>query len=132
MKKYTLVFAFDLINDKVCLIRKEKPEHMRGLLNGVGGKLEAIDNSFLDCAIREFHEETSVLLPKNNMINAGHISDDQHFFVQVFTINTNLIYDCITNEKEIIGIYAISDVLNNERFLVPETKNIIQSCLNLL
>lgn len=42
MTAYVCGFAFDTMGD-VCLIRKEHPQWQRGLLNGVGGKIELDD-----------------------------------------------------------------------------------------
>jgi len=62
--QYSLGFFFkrsrlhDMFTD-VCLIQKNKPEWMKGRLNGVGGKLES-DELPLQCMIREFEEETGV------------------------------------------------------------------------
>jgi 8-oxo-dGTP diphosphatase len=43
MKEYVLGFVFDTTKDITLLLRKTKPEWQAGLLNGVGGKVEAHD-----------------------------------------------------------------------------------------
>ena len=59
MIDYTVGFFFDIeTHDKVVLIRKKRPEWQRGLLNGVGGKVEDGEDPE-DAMIREFQEETS-------------------------------------------------------------------------
>jgi 8-oxo-dGTP diphosphatase len=60
MTEYVLGFAFDS-NEEVVLIRKNKPDWQRGLLNGVGGKIEENESSYA-AMVREFHEETGVRL----------------------------------------------------------------------
>jgi 8-oxo-dGTP diphosphatase len=52
-------FAFNRQRDMVLLIQKNKPAWMRGLLNGVGGKLE-LDETPDEAMVREFHEETGI------------------------------------------------------------------------
>ena len=47
---------FDKNLEQVVLIEKQKPEHHKGLWNGVGGKIEA-DETSLQCMVREFKEE---------------------------------------------------------------------------
>jgi 8-oxo-dGTP diphosphatase len=57
---YVLGFAF-LNDDKdVILIEKTKPDWQKGLLNGVGGKLEDYDDSSVHAMVREFREETGI------------------------------------------------------------------------
>jgi len=61
MKKYyVLGFLFSLDYKKVALIRKNKPEWQAGSLNGIGGKIELIDESPFYAMIREFKEEAGV------------------------------------------------------------------------
>lgn len=43
--------------NEVALIRKSRPDWQRGLLNGIGGKIEA-DESSAAAMVREFEEET--------------------------------------------------------------------------
>jgi len=56
-QRYVLGFLFDMSRTKVALIRKQKPDWQRGLLNGIGGKIEK-DESKLFAMKREFFEET--------------------------------------------------------------------------
>lgn len=58
MKQYCLGFLFSEY-DHVVLIEKVKPEWQRGLLNGVGGKLEEGESGLVGM-IREFEEETGL------------------------------------------------------------------------
>ena len=56
IKKYVVGFMFDTSLTNVALIRKTKPAWQAGLLNGIGGKVEA-GESFDDAMVREFSEE---------------------------------------------------------------------------
>jgi len=53
---YVVGFLFRNGGDEVALIRKQKPAWQKGLLNGVGGKIE-FDEHPLTAMIREFEEE---------------------------------------------------------------------------
>jgi 8-oxo-dGTP diphosphatase len=56
---YTLGFMFSPDNSNVALISKTHPEWQKGLLNGIGGKVEtAIGELPLEGMVREFREET--------------------------------------------------------------------------
>ena len=59
MKHYVLGFLFSQHPTRVVLIRKNKPDWQRGLLNGVGGKVEDGETAH-DAMIREFEEEAGV------------------------------------------------------------------------
>ena len=53
---YVVGFLFRNGGDEVALIRKTKPDWQKGLLNGVGGKIDA-DELPISAMVREFEEE---------------------------------------------------------------------------
>lgn len=55
-QKYVVGFMFDESMSNVALIRKNKPAWQAGLLNGIGGKIEA-DETAAHAMAREFAEE---------------------------------------------------------------------------
>lgn len=59
MTRMVVGFMFDEKLENVVLIRKLRPEWMKGLLNGVGGKIEE-GESPIDAMAREYQEETGV------------------------------------------------------------------------
>ncbi len=59
MNNYVLGFLFREHKGPAVLIKKQKPEWQRGLLNGVGGKIELNEPPF-NAMVREFKEETGV------------------------------------------------------------------------
>ena len=65
MKRYVVGFAFDP-EGNVALMRKSHPEWQRGKLNGVGGKINPEDATPLDAMVREWGEETGVMLLKKD------------------------------------------------------------------
>lgn len=48
MKQYVVGFIFNWQLNKVLLIEKDRPEWQKGLLNGIGGKVEDIDECYGD------------------------------------------------------------------------------------
>lgn len=109
MIKYTLVLAFSNDLESIALIEKQSPAWQKGKLNGIGGKFEETDKSIKDCAIREFEEETGVLLEKQNLYYIGE-NYGNTYSVDVFTIKTDKIFQCKTIEKEVVKILKLDDL----------------------
>jgi 8-oxo-dGTP diphosphatase len=59
MQKFTLGFIFNQTLNSVLLIHKNRPEWQKGLINGIGGKVEE-GESVLACIVREAREETGL------------------------------------------------------------------------
>jgi len=92
MIKYVVGFLFSPEMDKVVLIEKTHPDWQKGLLNGVGGKIE-MDEEPNICMIREFEEEAGLKI--DNWIEfADIIGKDYicHFFYslseKIFSVTT--------------------------------------------
>lgn len=60
--EYCLGFVFTLDLSHVWLIRKERPDWQKGLLNGIGGHIHE-NEAPVDAMMREFREETGVSVP---------------------------------------------------------------------
>ena len=60
--RYVCGFLFTHDRSRVVLIRKLKPKWQRGLVNGVGGKIEP-DESPSAAMTREFNEEAGLSIP---------------------------------------------------------------------
>ena len=134
MANYVLGFAFEKIAKgeyKVAILKKNnKFNHMCGMFNGVGGKVEEDEGSF-EAMSREFREETGVFIPEQ---------DWKHFYV--FNLNENYI-DCfvtivetlefiesITKEEvKIFSIYELNRIPKVEdlNILIKGALNEIQS-----
>lgn len=59
MNRYVVGLMFNDDMTKVCMIRKNRPDWQKGLLNGIGGKIDGRETP-LEAMIREFREETGV------------------------------------------------------------------------
>ncbi len=60
MINYVLGFMFDESRKNVVLIHKNRPDILKGKLNGVGGKVETFDKDIYYSMVREYEEETGV------------------------------------------------------------------------
>ncbi len=111
MKKieYVVTFLFNHDSTKVWLIEKQKPDWQKGLLNGIGGKIE-IGETPTDAAFRELKEEAgyygSVITEVGYM--EGINNDGSQFRVEIFAGRTN--EKLYTIEKEKIVLVNIKDL----------------------
>lgn len=56
-----LGFFFNQERSRVLLILKNRPDHLKGMYNGVGGKCEHREK-YIDAIVREFKEETNLYI----------------------------------------------------------------------
>jgi len=138
MKKYYVAgFLFSEDTSQLVLIRKNKPEWQKGLLNGVGGKIELTDESPLFAMIREFKEETGVEIKEWKEFCKLQSNSFEVYFFKAF----GDISQVKTMEEEQIEVINVSDlysedVISNLDWLIPmalDTDNIhgIVDYLNL-
>lgn len=127
MQAYVAGFLFDASETFVALVRKNKPEWQKGLLNAIGGKIENMEAP-IDAMHREFHEETG-MKDLDWTLFAVVRNVQQQWVVNFFRANTNS--DCHvlgvkSVEEEKIEIHITDDVwrrnvptISNLRWLVP-------------
>lgn len=125
MKKYTVGFIFSSDLEKVLLVHKISPEWQRGMINGVGGKVEEGETG-LDCIVREVFEETGITSEKKDWYEIGSI-EDPHSFVEVFALRfEGELFSPKVYEKEKIEWFLVTklpeNVLSNLRWLIPLAK----------
>lgn len=131
----TYVVGF-LFNDKdqVLLIEKQKPISQKGLLNGIGGKVENNESSY-QCLIREFLEETGIDASslKWNLFAVLH-GYKNRYKILFFRAYTNEIIPFYQKTDEIPKLIKIKDINNfnnvlyDLKWLIPmalDTKSLI-------
>jgi 8-oxo-dGTP diphosphatase len=131
MKEYVCGFLFSRPTDdegqKVVLIRKNRPEWQAGRLNGVGGKFEEdIDPSFQSAMVREFHEETGVLVHYDEwtlFCVYGGVSNGERYRVYFFKASPEVFPQVTSKTDEDVEIVYTrvlpSDVIFNLNWLIP-------------
>ena len=107
---------------RVALIQKDRPEWQRGLLNGVGGKLEA--GECPDEAIaREFLEETGVSTRPSDWRTFAVLKRLPDYEVYFMKTHNAEVVRVRTQETEVVGVfdpYALpKHVIFNLRWLIP-------------
>lgn len=123
MKEYVIGFCFNKEKDSVVLIEKLRPAFQKGLLNGVGGKIEKNELP-IDAMIREFKEETGVITNKTDWKKCI-VMDAPNWKVFVFRNISEDIFvrtKTVTDEK-IIKIPTSSivdhDIIPNLSWMIP-------------
>lgn len=120
-REYVLGFCFMHYMSEVVLIKKNKPEWQRGLLNGVGGKIEPGETP-LQAMNREWREETGGReLAWNHFLTMEFKGASVHVFKRQLTGGIEV--SSTTDEQ--VGIYNVQEVLRcpivipNLRWIIP-------------
>jgi len=113
---YVLGFGFTL-DDRVALIKKERPDWQKGKVNGIGGKIDEGETPEKAMS-REYYQETGVLILPEEWRMAGImiLSDERKCYV--LTITTDKINDVCSKTDEKVSLYdawcklsTLSDVI---------------------
>jgi 8-oxo-dGTP diphosphatase len=122
LKQYALGFIFNSDHSHVLLVHKLHPDWQKGLLNGIGGKVEE-NESPLTCIVRETKEETSLRTAHRDWHHIGELVSDA-WLVSVFT--STFLGDSSQahkNDKEDIDWFQAkhlpNQVIHNLRWLIP-------------
>jgi len=117
---YVLGFIFNETLDRVILIRKNKPEWMKGKLNGIGGKREPGETT-LAAMERECLEETGLHITDWRHLGLLYQEDvwGVHVFVAIADVGLSE-----TKEDEVVEVYDVYDVyymdtVSNLTWLIP-------------
>ena len=116
---YVAGFCFSGCGERVALIRKLNPEWQRGLLNGIGGKVEPGENPH-EAMVREFEEETGAHIEGwRSFCTATTEEDRLHFF----TARGDLTALQSAEDEEVVTVDVADiptlDTIPNLRWLVP-------------
>lgn len=119
-QSYVGAFMFDNKGKKVALIRKINPKWQKGLLNAIGGKIEANETPN-QAIIREFKEETGV--EYTDFKKFCELSNHS-FCVHFFKAFTDKVFEVKTIELEQVEIHNVSNLkrlktIPNLKWLIP-------------
>jgi 8-oxo-dGTP diphosphatase len=124
--KYVAGFVFDDDEQRVILIRKLKPAWQKGLLNGVGGKIEGEEKPH-NAMAREFEEETGVkTMPLQWRHYATWHHDKNGVDVFFFSMTNGAAFKSARTVEEekveripVRGIHLRPQMIANLRWLIP-------------
>jgi len=122
MKHYVAGFMYDKNSKKVALIQKLQPAWQKGLLNGIGGKIEKGETP-KDAMSREFEEETGVVTDTMIWQLFATVHRPDEYFVYFYFAKSDKVYDVKTIEAEKVDIYDVDNLpknmINNLNWLIP-------------
>lgn len=120
---------FNTIGDLVVLIEKTKPEWQKGLLNGVGGKIER-GESPVEAMVREFQEETTLDTSEKDWNHFTTMTFGNRAKVHCFSGFSNNIFYYESPTEEKVKIYMVSDIIAGTERVIPNLKWLIPMCLH--
>lgn len=130
MKEYVAGFIFDLMGNRVLLIRKTKPAWQAGLYNGIGGKIEPGETP-LQAIKREIKEEVNLDINtwKHYCCLEGDVCLDtgKGWKVHWFYTFTNKIANFKNNTDEIAEIFNVKLLPED---LIPNIPYLMHMALN--
>jgi 8-oxo-dGTP diphosphatase len=122
VKHYVTGLMFSPDKTKVALITKLNPEWQRGLLNGIGGKIESGETP-VDAMCREFLEETGVRTSSDQWQSFAIIQHRDQYQVHFFVAFDAQVASVKTIEREVVSVYDVAALPNhlmtNMRWLIP-------------
>ncbi len=122
MNTCSLGFIFDTDLKHVLLVHKGSPEWQKGLINGVGGKIE-LGETPLDCMVRECEEETALKIPSAKWLQFATMNIKGNITNVYATTYKGAMKDARKNHHEEIEWFPYNElpqnVIANIPFFVP-------------
>lgn len=107
--EYVVGFCFSSDNERVVLIRKNKPEWQAGKLNGVGGKVEPGELP-IDAMVREFREETGAITTPEDWRYFARLHGDYFTLSCYSCFDDAVLENTRTIEEERVVVYPINQL----------------------
>jgi len=132
MKRYTVGFIFDAEISQVVLIQKNRPDWQKGKLNGIGGRIEEVEESVAGM-VREAQEETGLKTKPEQWVFLGTIERDEYGSVVDFyaLIHNGMLEEIVSCTDESVEWYAVDNlpdqVLTNIPWLVAYARDRLQN-----
>lgn len=129
-KEMVLGFIFTPDFEKILLIRKNKPEFQKGLLNGIGGKLEEHETPY-DAMIRETKEETALEISHYHWKYQGNMhGKDWEVAMYSSVIHEEQIPMAESLTDEPVGWYNTQDIIYGSEYkTLKNLPFLIQMCI---
>jgi len=103
-KHYVCAFVFSQSLEKVYLLRKERPDWQKGLLNGLGGLIKTNERPSA-AMTRAFQEECSVFVHDSQWMDIEDM-ENQNVFVRFYTARLpEGVIPKTTTDENVWGVY---------------------------
>lgn len=126
---YVVGFAIDEETNRILLIEKTKPAWQKGLLNGIGGKIENGELP-MEAMVREFREETGIESSEDDWSNNGTIMISNDWIVHVFYSYSLNIDKAKTTTEERVVIHDINDIMLNRNITISNIQTLVSMGLD--
>lgn len=127
--RYVVGFMFNEARNTVALIRKSKPDWQKGLLNGIGGKIEAGESAEF-AMMREFCEESGATTHPGDWKHYCRLSGPD-WRVEFF-VTTGSVEGLKSMEEEPLEVLPIHDIALNRIDMVENLPWLIAAALDHL
>jgi 8-oxo-dGTP diphosphatase len=125
MDRFVVGFPFNEDATVILLVRKLRPKWQEGLLNGIGGKIEAGETP-REAMLRESKEETGLDVAwQYKGVMTGENNDGHNFECHIYYTYTQHILEFEQKEDEPLCLYHVKNVIgapntvNNLQYLIP-------------
>ena len=124
IQEYVVGFLFNPEMDKVVLIEKTHPDWQKGLLNGVGGKVEDNESPHY-CMKREFKEEAGLELDWTFYFEIYGRNEEKRnwkcYFFYCLSPDFDKVKSMTEEQVKIVNVRDLYDlpVIPNLRWLIP-------------
>jgi 8-oxo-dGTP pyrophosphatase MutT (NUDIX family) len=138
VKRYVLGFAIDL-NNRVALIKKQRPDWQRHRWNGIGGSIEMKTVAGggmrsevpIEAMQREFAEETGVMIPGYLWREVGVMFRSGSWHVTIFTVKYESVANVRTQTDEEVRRFFVNGVIGRKLDTIENVPTILQACIAL-
>lgn len=108
--KYSMGLVFDESKDNILLLCKTKPEFLKNKWTAPGGKVE-LNESALDCCVREIMEETAISIESDKWTHIFHIENiPNSYSLDIFYTISNLIFTARTTTEEKVEVVNLRNI----------------------
>ncbi len=112
MKNYVVGFVFSKDFESVLLMHKNRPDWQKGLVNGLGGKVEE-GESIHACVKREIYEECGLVTTEEQWIRSGKIYSPTMVVDFFGTTHDGEMSDAVTKEDEEVEWFKVNNLPHN-------------------
>jgi 8-oxo-dGTP diphosphatase len=127
MKHYVLGLIFDNTKQNILLVRKNRPDWMKGYYNGVGGKIK-LDETPIQAMCREGIEETAFSHSWVHTITFVCPGGTVYVFTAISGMSNDIYFTQVEDEKlEVFNLKNLPDkLMHNLKWIIPLSLSNVQ------